>query len=380
MTSAQGGSGAVAIPDSPALLVVDDQDFQLKLMSLLLQQAFPHARIVTTTEPAAALVACEDQDFDCVLCDYQMPGMDGLAMAARLRERRPHLAFVLCTGGGDEMLAAEALCSGVTQYLPKTRVSPDSLKRTIGHAMQIMRQSRQIADQRDELEHFANALAHDFKQPIRQIGTFSALIEPALPADVDAEVALHFRFLKEAAARLGRLVEVMSQYAIVGQRPELGCVDMEEVCRHVQDMLRLHIADRGARVTVEGAAQAYANQPLMTQVVQNLVTNAIKYNTGDRPAAAIVLEQTQDRCLVRVRDNGIGIAADQLERVFQPLVRLHAGAAFEGTGLGLAVTRKAVLAQDGKVWCRSEVGRGSEFFVDVPAWSDQARVDAASAA
>ena len=132
-------------------------------------------------------------------------------------------------------------------------------------------------------------------------------------------------------------------------------------------------------MTVEGEAQAYGNQPLMTQVVQNLVTNAIKYNTGDRPEAAIVLEQAQDRCLVRIRDNGIGIAADQLERVFQPLVRLHTGAAFEGTGLGLAVTRKAVLAQDGKVWCRSEVGRGSEFFVDVPAWTDQVRAAAGAA-
>ena len=60
-------------------------------------------------------------------------------------------------------------------------------------------------------------------------------------------------------------------------------------------------------------------------------------------------------------------------------MRLHTGAAFEGTGLGLAVTRKAVLAQDGKVWCRSEVGRGSEFFVDVPAWTDQVRAAAGAA-
>ncbi|MBE7218121.1 MAG: response regulator [Caulobacteraceae bacterium] len=356
--------------DGCALLVVDDQEFQLKLMGLLLSQAFPQARIVTALDAQAALAACDAQDFDCVLCDYQMPGMDGLTLAARLRETRPHLAFVLCTGGGDEMLAAEAMTSGVTQYLPKTRVSPDSLRRTISHAMQIMRQSRQIAEQREELEHFANALAHDFKQPIRQIGAFSGLIQQALPPDADPELALHFRYLREAATRLGRLVDVMSQYAILGQRPELGRVDLAEACRHVQSLLAGFLAERDAQVTIKGEAEVLGNEPLITQVLQNLVVNGVKYNRAPRPRVRILLQATDDRRLVTVSDNGIGVAADQLERIFQPLVRLHTGAAFEGTGLGLAMTRKAVAAQGGKVWCRSQPGEGSDFFVDLPAWID----------
>ena len=358
------------IATAPAVLIVDDQDLQLKLMSLLLQQAFPGVRTVASADPSAALALCQTQDFDCVVADYQMPGMDGLVLAARLRELKPFLAVVLCTGGGDEMLVAQAMTGGVTQYLPKTRVSPDSLRRTILHAMQIMQQTRLIAEQREELENFAFALAHDFKQPIRQIHTFSSLIEGALVTHADPEVELHLKFLREAAGRLGRLVDVMSQYALLGKAPELSPVDFGAVLDRVVFALQPYLAERGARVVVESAApQLLGDETLMAQVLQNLIVNGVKYNTCAQPEVRISCEVGEEDCLVTVADNGIGIDAAHLEQIFKPLVRLHTNDAYEGSGLGLAMTRKAVTAQGGAIWCRSELGCGSRFFIRTPTLS-----------
>ena len=357
------------IAASPRVLVIDDQDLQLRLMSLLLEQAFPGVRVTTSGDPAAALALCDTQDFDCVVADYQMPGMDGLSLASRLRAVRPFLAIVLCTGGGDEMLVAQAMTSGVTQYLPKTRVSPDSLRRTLSHAMQIMQQTRQIADQREELENFAFALAHDFKQPIRQITTFSSLIGGAVAKDADPEIELHLRYLREAAARLGRLVDVMSQYALLGKAPELGRVDVGEVLHEVAFALAPYLTERCARLEIGEMLVAFGNGTLMAQVLQNLIVNGVKYNQSAEPVVRVTCETRGQEIVIAVVDNGIGIDAEHHEQIFKPLVRLHTNEAFEGSGLGLAMTRKAIIVQNGTVWCKSQLGAGSEFFVRLPAWT-----------
>src|ERR1700753_2768262 len=108
-----------------------------------------------------------------------MPGMDGLACAKHLRSAHPHLPIVMSTGHGDEMLAAHAITHGITDYIPKSRITGPSLCRVVENGIRLTAQARVIEEQRSELENFAFALAHDFKQPIRQILTFSSLVSQA---------------------------------------------------------------------------------------------------------------------------------------------------------------------------------------------------------
>ncbi len=250
------------------LLIVDDDQAERDLTSRLARDTFPGARVEAVADALAAREACKQEQFDCVILDYNMPGMDGLACAQRLRATHPYLPIVMSTGYGDEMLAAHAVTSGVTDYIPKSRITAQSLTRVVENAIRITRQARVIDEQRNELENFAFALAHDFKQPIRQITTFANLVSEAIHAGRADEIAQHLDFLNGAARRLGSLVDVMSQYTLLGQKPAIGDVDLGEVLANVRAALGSYIEERGGRVIQDKAPRVRGNEALVAQVLQ----------------------------------------------------------------------------------------------------------------
>jgi signal transduction histidine kinase len=354
------------------LLVVDDSEAERGLMSFVLAEAFPEATVRLAADPRLVQAMCEAERFDCVLTDYNMPEITGVRLAVELRAARAYLPIILMTSVGDETLAAEALRAGVTDYLPKSRVTAESVRRTVERSIQSCGQARVIDEQRGEIEDFAYALAHDFKQPIRQIITFSQLISQEIGADVAPSVQRHLTFLSLAASRLGKLVDVMSQYTLLNQPPELGEVDLDRVVAGLQTSLAPYIAERRAEVAWSGhAPRVRGNETLMTQVLQNLVLNGLQYNRSPVPRVALAFHRDGEHLIVSVTDNGLGIEPEYLSSIFKPLVRLHAGSEFPGSGLGLTLARKAVLAQDGEIWCESTPGQGSVFRIRLPLAKDK---------
>ena len=353
--------------DRPTCLIVDDNKSEGKLLSGMLRGGFPDARVVVEHDGVSALEVCRSEQIDCVLIDYNMTVMDGLELGERLRREFAHLPMILMTAVGDEMLAAEALRNGFSDYIPKSRITSESAARVIKRAMQAAEQGRVIEQQRDELEHFAYALAHDFKQPIRQIRTFADLISEEMEVKEGTSAALHMEFLRAASRRLGALVDVMSQYTLLNKTPEVGPVDVNHVVNCVRAGISEFMAERRGAFLSEMAPAIVGNEALLTQVLQNLVVNGLLYNTNERPRVVLRVDTSVEGvCRLRLQDNGIGIEARYLDDIFKPLMRLHASSEFPGTGLGLTITRKAVLAQGGKIWCESKVGEGSEFVVELP--------------
>jgi light-regulated signal transduction histidine kinase (bacteriophytochrome) len=272
------------------------------------------------------------------------------------------------TSVGDEMLAAEALRGGLSDYIPKSRITTDSIQRSVGRSIHSCSQTRLIDEQRSELENFAYALAHDFKQPIRQITTFSQLISEELSGPDAAGIQQHLTFLGEAAGRLGKLVDVMSQYTLLNQPPELADVDLNRVVASVRSALGPYLADRGgAFVSALRAPVVRGNETLMTQVLQNLVFNGLQYNKSAAPCVELTTRRRGDHWVIELRDNGVGIEAQYLAEIFRPLVRLHNASEYPGSGLGLTLARKAVQAQNGAIWCESAPDHGSTFYVQLPA-------------
>lgn len=359
-----GGGDRMMAP--PAILLVDDDPDELELVGDFLHRAFPASEVRTAGDGGMALKICEEAAFDCVILDYNMPGFNGLACAQRLREGFPYLPIVLSTGVGDEVLAAHAVQSGVTDYLPKSRITADSLRRTVEHAMQVTGQARTIDEQRSELETFAYALAHDFKQPIRQIRTFSTLVGEAVRGGQTAGLDQHLEFLDNAARRLADLVDVMSEYTLLSKPPAIGAVDLNLVLTGVRASLGPYLEDRGGELVVDRAPVVRGNETLTEQVLQNLIVNGLKYNKSRVPLVRITFEVDRQSCVIKVEDNGIGMETEYLEEIFKPLARLHSNKEYPGSGLGLTLARKAVQAQSGSIWCASEVGSGSQFFVKLP--------------
>ncbi|WP_374571146.1 ATP-binding protein [Phenylobacterium sp.] len=351
---------------APAIFVIDDDPAELELLGYTLEEAFPGAQVRAESDAAQAQPICEAEAFDCVIVDYNMPGIDGLACAQGLRASFPYLPIVLSTGVGDEMLAAHAVQSGVTDYIPKSRITPESLRRTIEHSIRVTSQSQIIDEQRHELENFAYALAHDFKQPIRQIRTFSTLVAEALHDGRTAGVDQHLAYLNNAARRLADLVDVMSQYTLLHKPPQIGAVDLNQVLGGMRSSLAPYLEERGGQIITSPAPVVLGNEALMAQVLQNLTVNGLKYNESKTPIVIITTEVSHDACVIKVEDNGIGIEQEYFDEIFKPLARLHNNSEYPGSGLGLTLARKALTAQGGAIWCRSEVGIGSEFFVRMP--------------
>jgi signal transduction histidine kinase len=351
-----------------ALLVVDDSQAERQLMEVTLGEAFPEATVLSAGHPSLAMAMCEEQHFDCVVLDYNMPDMDGLMLAHQLKTADAYLATVLMTSVGDEMLAAEALRSGISDYIPKGRITAESIQRSVTRSILACSQARVIDQQRLELENFAYALAHDFKQPIRQITTFSTLIAEQLRDVRVGDVQRHLAFLSDAASRLGKLVDVMSQYTLLNQPPELADVDLGQVVESVRSSLAPYLAERaGQFISPARPPVVRGNETLMIQVLQNLVVNGLRYNRSPAPRVELSARRDHGHWIISLRDNGVGIEAAYLTEIFNPLVRLHNAAEFPGAGLGLTLARKAVVSQNGAIWCESELGRGSVFHVRLPA-------------
>jgi signal transduction histidine kinase len=362
------------MPHPEALLIVDDSRAERQLMEITLGAAFPKAEVLSAGRPSQAKAMCEERHFDCVLLDYNMPEMDGLTLARQLKAADAYLATVLMTNVGDEMLAAEAMRSGLSDYIPKGRITAESIQRSVGRSILACSQARLIDEQRLELENFAYALAHDFKQPIRQITTFSMLIAEQLQDVRFGDVQRHLAFLTGAASRLGKLVDVMSQYTLLNQPPELADVDLGRVIDAVRLSLAPYLAERaGQFLSPPHPPTIRGNETLMIQVLQNLVVNGLRYNRSRRPLVELSAVREDGCWVIALRDNGVGIEADYLTEIFNPLVRLHNAAEYPGAGLGLTLARKAVSAQSGTIWCESVLGLGSVFRVRLPAAPDSDR-------
>lgn len=350
---------------APSLLIVDDDQTELALMSRIAMDAFPNAQIRTVSNARAAQDACSQDQYDCVVLDYNMPGEDGLVCASRLREAHPYLPIILSTSFGDEMLAARAVAGAVTDYIPKSRISTVALHRVVKNAIHTSHQARIIDEQRSELENFAYALAHDFKQPIRQIRTFAGMVSDSLRDGNTETTAQHLAFLNDAARRLGDLVDVMSQYTLLSHAPKMDNVALNEVFSAVESSLQPYLAEREGALVYETAPIVWGNEALVVQVMQNLVVNGLKYNQSPVPTVTITTECSEDWCTITVRDNGIGIEPKYFQEIFKPLGRLHRDAEYPGSGLGLTLAQKALTAMGGTISCESELGAGTAFIVKI---------------
>lgn len=343
------------------ILIVDDDVLSQALVSGIIAAAKPNSACLFASSGEEALSICEKREIDCALVDYDMPDMDGLTLVRHLREAYPFLPIILCTGAGDELLAAETLKSGATDYFPKNRMSPVALRRAINTAIELNGRMKTIHDQRADIEAFGFALAHDFKQPVRQIITFSGMIAHETRRHKGERLPQMLKYMNDAARRLDQLVDVMVQYSLLQQTPELSPCLFSKVLNDTIIAIQEFVTARNAQVNCHGDAMIMVNAPFLSQILQNLITNGIKYNKSEVPIIDITVSQNSGMTFVRIADNGIGIERQYLEEVFKPLTRLHNRSEYEGSGLGLTLARKAALAMEGDIRCDSTPGVGSTF-------------------
>lgn len=228
--------------------------------------------------------------------------------------------------------------------------------------------ARELVRSNAELERFAYVASHDLKEPLRAVALYAQLLGRHLAAHEDPEVHESLRHMWQGAKRMQELIDALLQYArLAPKAPTLEPVDCAAVVEEVLGRLDDVIQSAQAEIRLEQMPTVLAERTLLAQLFQNLIGNALKFR-GHEPPVIRVSARPQDReWLFAVRDNGIGIAPQYAERIFDMFERLHPSGEYPGTGMGLAICKKAVENLGGRIWVQSEPGRGSSFLFTLPA-------------
>ncbi|ESQ87836.1 hypothetical protein ABAC460_18075 [Asticcacaulis sp. AC460] len=224
-----------------------------------------------------------------------------------------------------------------------------------------------LTESNTELERFAYAASHDMQEPIRMVMSFSQMVVQDYEARLDDKGREYLLVLSDSAHRLHTMVRELLQYARLGREGlTYGEVDLSDQLDHVKVNLSELIKDSGALISHDAMPHVRGNAVQLLRLLQNLISNAIKYQPqGRRPQVHVTVEERESDWLFGVRDNGLGIDEAYRQVIFEPFKRLHTHAHIKGVGFGLSICRKIVENHDGRIWVESAPDGGSIFYFTV---------------
>ena len=349
------------------ILLVDDDLGDARQIARAIRQSKLEAECTHVTDVEDAFAKCTDLSFDCAILDYQLPGQDGLQALVSFGERCPNMPLVMSTGHGDELVATEAMKRGAADYIRKGDITPSSIRRVIENAVEKVQLRRKLAEQKKELERFADILVHDLRAPSSSIQTFLMYIQEDIREGKMEMVPQYCEWALKASARMDTLIATLYQYTRLEGEVVFQPVSMEGALEGALANLHNVIRSKAAVVTHGDLPTVTGIASLLEQLLQNLVGNGIKYCKREVPQIHIAAAPAEDGLwLFSVKDNGIGIPADDRERIFESFTRLHGVGEFEGTGLGLATCSKIVNRHGGTIYCDSVEGEGTTFYFTLP--------------
>ncbi len=233
-----------------------------------------------------------------------------------------------------------------------------------------------------ELENFAYITSHDLQEPLRKIQAFGDRLTKVYAEELGDEGADFIQRMRSAASRMQIMINDLLSYSRVTTRASSFVdVDLNRVASEVIEDLEIRISDSNAQVIVDPLPVIVGDPSQMRQLMQNLITNAIKFHRkGVDPLVKISCQKQMihlngsdvEEVLIIVEDNGIGFDEKYAERIFQPFQRLHSRDVFEGSGIGLAICRKIAERHSGSITAHSTPGKGSRFIITLPRYPTHA--------
>jgi signal transduction histidine kinase len=220
-----------------------------------------------------------------------------------------------------------------------------------------------------DLEHYAFVASHDLQEPLRTIASFAGLLLMTQQDRLDERGQFYARNVIEGAERLKRLIQDLLSFAKVrAEQLDFSLVDMNRVTEEVLVSLQEEVRQRGTSITVGRLPTVLGRESLLTQLLFNLLQNALKFSREDVPGrVSLTGSVAGERATFVVEDNGIGIAPEYQEQVFVIFQRLHGRGRYPGNGLGLAICRRITELHGGQLWLESVEGQGSRFHFTLPA-------------
>lgn len=360
------------------VLLVEEDAQHAELVRELLAESGPPCEVQYASRLDEALTQCRTLRPDVALLDLSLPDAQGQEALTRLRNELPDLPIVVLSSTEDEAAALEAVRLGAQDYLVKGKVTTgQSLRRILRYAVEraglqaeLARKNAELARSNAELEQFAFVASHDLQAPLSLVAMSLTLLQRYFQDHLDDKASRIITRALDGTRRMSALIDGLLTYARVGSRAKpFAPVQAEEALGAALANLKDSLEANHALVTHGPLPTVMADDVQLIQVFQNLVSNAAKFHGGEGPLIHVSARQDGVNWIFSVRDNGIGIPADKIERIFVIFERLHSEDQYAGTGIGLAACKKIVERHGGRIWVESAVGVGSTFYFTLPAVS-----------
>ena len=386
--------GQTAIASEPArILIVDDEQKDRQLMEIMLSPEGYRLQMAASGQEALTIV--KEQPPDLILLDVLMPGTDGYQVAKEIKATAAsrNIPLILFTALDDRSARLAGLESGAEDFLTKPLDSTELITR-VRNLLRLKSAYEELARRNEEIiialaeandgrkkaedanaakSQFLREMTHELRTPLNAISGYAQLLELGVRGAITAEQTRDVAKIKSAAAYLTRLIAdgLTAERLEVARPLHLVPLAVVPVFAEVEGMCRLQARARGLDLTFTAPPlelRVFADVERFEQILLNLVINAIKF-TAKEGYVAVTSSSDAKHVRVRVTDSGVGIAAADLERVFDPFVQINphlTPAAEQGMGLGLSISRQLARAMGGDLTVASAVGAGSTFTLTLP--------------
>jgi signal transduction histidine kinase len=349
------------------LLVVEDNASDSELMLHAMKEAGFEGESDVVQTAAEFVDRIRKHKYDIILADYRLPGWNGMETLEILRQEGLDVPVLLVSGALGELKAVECIKQGAADYVLKDHLGrlPQSVRRAIDEK-ELRDENRRTHDEltrsNRDLEQFAYVASHDLQEPLRMVATYTQLLAERYQGKLDETADKYIHYAVEGALRMQTLVRDLLAFSRVGRRQEAARdIDCNLVVRSVLANLQSAIEESGARISYQALPVLSTDQSELTQLFQNLIGNAIKFRGAKPPEVHITAKKRKKAWLISVEDNGIGIAPQHADDVFVIFKRLHTREEYPGSGIGLAICKKIVEHNHGRIWVESQPGQGSAF-------------------
>jgi signal transduction histidine kinase len=369
------------------VLLVDDLQENLLALEALIRQ--PGRRIFTARSGEQALSLMLEHAFALAILDVQMPSMNGFELAELMRgtERTRGIPIVFVSAAGRDLnYAFQGYESGAVDFLHKP-LDPIAVRGKVSVFVDLFRQRQELQAAKAELQRavnmrddFMSMIAHELRNPLNSVYLQTQLRRrmlsgPKVP-DPDAMLKMVERDERQVRSMVRLLDDMLDvSRARTGRLAMLPApFDLAASTREVVDAIQEQASHAGVAITVAAppTLPVVGDEFRIEQVITNLLTNALRYGRGKPVAVVAGVREQEPEAFVSVRDQGMGVAPADQERIFEQFERVEGSNQVPGLGLGLYIARQIAQAHQGRLEVRSTLGEGAEFVLSLPLPPQQA--------
>jgi signal transduction histidine kinase len=362
------------------VLLIEDapSDAEIEIAELRRNGFDVSAHVVETKDQVRESLGTNS--YDVVLADYSLPNFRGMDALDILREQNLNTPLILVTGALNSETAVECVKQGAMDYVLKDHLArlSVSVRRALEDTRlrqeraraqeQLANKVEELARSNCDLEQFAYVASHDLQEPLRMVASYTQLLSERYKGKLDSAADRYINYAVEGATRMQALLEDLLAFSRIGRNGVTPApTDLNSVLDEVLKNLAVTLKEHGVTVTCSPLPTISADHFQVVQLFQNLIGNSIKFRAKRNPCVTISAERRGHDWLFSVFDNGIGIAAEHNDLIFKIFQRLHTRVEYAGNGVGLAICKKIVEHNGGRIWVESELGRGSNFRFTFPA-------------